>query len=271
MRKSTMTPGICSCALLMASALLFVPAVHGDAWNKKTEVTFHDEVKLPNGVTLPSNGDYVLKLLDSSADRHIVQVMNNREDRVYATILAIPSERMEPKGKTVITFYETPAGEPHYIRTWYYPGDTIGQEFTYPKTTADYLTRVSGTEAPSTPEVAAAATPPPAVEGQQATSGQEEAAAAPEPTPAPPVVAENLAPENGNAVEEQATPQPPQETEQQQQRQQPETAPAQGNDAGKTETGRLPGTASNMPLAAVLGLISLGAALGIRAWRTRII
>lgn len=270
MRKSTMTLGICSCALLMASALLFVPAAHGDAWNKKTEVTFHDEVKLPNGVTLPSNGDYVLKLLDSSADRHIVQVMNNREDRVYATILAIPSERMEPKGKTVITFYETPAGEPHYIRTWYYPGDTIGQEFTYPKTTADYLTRVSGTEAPSTPEVAAA-TPPPAVEGQQATSGQEEAAAAPEPTPAPPVVAENLAPENGNAVEEQATPQPPQETEQQQQRQQPETAPAQGNDAGKAETERLPGTASNMPLAAVLGLISLGAALGIRAWRTRII
>ncbi|MCC6391136.1 MAG: hypothetical protein IT167_11080 [Bryobacterales bacterium] len=267
-----MTLGICSGALLMASALLFVPAAHGDAWNKKTQVAFHDEVKLPNGVTLPSDGEYVLKLFDSSTNRHIVQVMNDREDRVYATILAIPSERMEPKGKTVITFYETPAGEPHYIRTWYYPGDTIGQEFTYPKATADYLTRVSGTETPSTPEVALA-TPPPAAEARQATSGQEESAPASEATPTPPVVSENQAPENGSAVEEQASPQPPADEAEQQPaeqlpaEQQPATSSSQPSESSQPQT--LPGTASNMPLAAALGLISLGAALGIRVWRTR--
>ena len=43
---------------------------------------------------------------------------------------------MEPADKTVLTFYEMPGGGPEPIRAWFYPGDTSGQEFAYPKSRA---------------------------------------------------------------------------------------------------------------------------------------
>ena len=49
------------------------------------------------------------------------------------TILAIPNYRLQPTGKTVFTFWETPPGQPKALRAWFYPGDNFGQEFAYPK------------------------------------------------------------------------------------------------------------------------------------------
>jgi len=118
---------LCLAVLLTAIA----PAVYADEWNKKTIVTFSDRVEVPGAVLEP--GKYVLKLVDSQADRHIVQVMNERENHVYNTILAIPKQRMEPADKTIISFYEIRGGGPEPIKSWFYPGDTIGQEFVYPK------------------------------------------------------------------------------------------------------------------------------------------
>src|SRR5437879_4463880 len=99
------------CALALA---IMGPATYADDWNKKTVVTFSNRVEIP-GITLEA-GKYVLKLVESPADRHIVQVMNERENHVYATILAIPNERLEPTGKTVVTFYEMPAGQAPALR-----------------------------------------------------------------------------------------------------------------------------------------------------------
>ena len=51
-------------------------------------------------------GTYVFKLVNSSNDRHIVQIFNKDQTKIYATILAIPNYRLTPKDKTVITFNE---------------------------------------------------------------------------------------------------------------------------------------------------------------------
>jgi hypothetical protein len=67
-----------------------------DTWNKKTIVTFSESVELPGQVIVPA-GKYVFKLADSMSNRHIVQVMSEAEDKVHATILAIPSEREIPR------------------------------------------------------------------------------------------------------------------------------------------------------------------------------
>ena len=75
----------------------------------------------------------MIKLVDSLSDRHIVRILNENEDAVITTVLAIPNWRLQPTGKTEFMFWETPAGNPPALRAWFYPGDNFGQEFAYPK------------------------------------------------------------------------------------------------------------------------------------------
>jgi hypothetical protein len=107
---------------------------HADSWNKKTILTVNETITIPGALLTP--GKYVFKLLDSQSDRHIVQVFNEDETFVIATIMAIPNERSRPRGKSEFSFWEMPVGTPPALRSWFYPGDNQGQEFAYPKETA---------------------------------------------------------------------------------------------------------------------------------------
>ena len=133
--------------VILGAAMLASPPAFGDAWNKKTFLTFSQPVEVP-GVILPA-GNYVFKLADSPSNRHIVQIFNAEEDLVYATILAIPHHRMEPAEETVILFEERRADQPQAIHAWFYPGELIGQQFVYPKSRALELARVTHQPVPS--------------------------------------------------------------------------------------------------------------------------
>jgi len=134
-------------ALIICLALVtlaFPPRTKADEWNKKTTVTFSAPVEIPGvGAQILPAGTYVFRLLDSQSDRHIVQVSNERGDHVYATILAIPNYRLKATDKTVMTFRERSAGDPEAIRAWFYPGNTWGQEFVYPKKRAIELAKIT--------------------------------------------------------------------------------------------------------------------------------
>ena len=237
------------CAALIGAA--FSPSAKADDWNRKTMLTFSEPVEIPGvhlagwGV-LPA-GTYVFKILDSGADRHIVQISSQDELTVYATILAIPNYRLKATDKTVITFRERPAGQPEALRAWFYPGHNFGEEFVYPKAKALELAKSTNTvvlytPAEITPEVATpiqSAEEPVVVELKQAPvmaikpTGEEvritEVVTAP---PAEALVAENQAP-----VPEQT----------------------------------LPKTASPMPLIGLLGLLALSGALALRVVRERVL
>jgi hypothetical protein len=105
------------------------PFARASDWDKKTTVNINRRIEVPGAVLEP--GTYVLKLLDSSSNRHIVEFMNERENHLYSLAFAVPAYRTLPTDKTVLTFYEAPAGQPEALRTWFYPGDSWGQEFTY--------------------------------------------------------------------------------------------------------------------------------------------
>ncbi len=223
---------ILALALCLAVLLTAItPAVYADEWNKKTIVTFSDRVEVPGAVLEP--GKYVLKLVDSQADRHIVQVMNERENKVYATILAIPNYRLEPTGKTVVTFYEMPAGQPQALRAWFYPGDNFGQEFAYPKQKATEIAQATNTKVPEAP-----------AEVEAPKAAQTETAANP-PEPQPPV-ATTPAPEPAPAPAAEQAPPPS------------ETTPTE-----------MPKTASDMPLVALIGMLSVISAIGVRTFARR--
>lgn len=124
-----------------------VSTARADESDKKTVLTFSQPVEIP-GHVLPA-GTYVFKLLNSMTDRHVVQVFNADESKLIATILAISDYRLTPTDKTVIKFAEVPAGSPEVIRAWFYPGNTIGQEFVYPRARAAALARTSKSAVPA--------------------------------------------------------------------------------------------------------------------------
>ena len=193
-----------------------------DQWDKKTILTVDQPIQVTE--TLLEPGQYVLKLADSTSDRHIVQIFNRDQTRIIDTVLAIPNYRLQPTGHSRFAFWETPAGSAKALRAWFYPGDNFGQEFRYPKRLAMLATTAPALPAPEPPAAAPAQSEPPAPQQPEPQAMQQE------PKQEEPVeIAQNAPPE---------TPAPARNEEQM-----PET---------------LPKSSSPYPLVGLSGLLSLG-------------
>lgn len=124
-----------------------VPQAKAGPWDKLTYLTVKEAIQVP-GAQLPP-GKYAVRLLDSQANRYIVQFFNDDRSKLFATVLAIPNELMEPVDDTQLRFYESRGNEPPALRAWFYPGETIGREFVYPKSEANTIAANSGRSVPS--------------------------------------------------------------------------------------------------------------------------
>ena len=146
--------GIALAALTAAIGLALTPMLHADDWNKKTIMTIGEPIQMPSCCTpdhtvLLQPGEYVMVLVDSLSDRHIVRVFDKDQQHVITTILAIPNYRLQVTGKTVYQFWEVHADQPRAMRAWFYPGDNFGQEFAYPKQTAAQIAAFVKTTVPA--------------------------------------------------------------------------------------------------------------------------
>jgi LPXTG-motif cell wall-anchored protein len=246
----TATIGFCL-ALLGAT---FSPSASGAEWDRKTVMTFSGPVEIPGvhlkGYSVLPAGTYVFKILDSQSNRHIVQIFDKDETKVYATILAIPNYRLKATDKTVITFSERPAGQPEALRAWFYPGRNWGEEFVYPKAKALEIAKTTNQVVLFTPddieqeveEPIHSATEPRVVELKKA-----------------PVMA--IKP-TGEQVElaQVVTPPPPAELTS-------SPAPVQ---MAQNRPASLPNTGSPLPLAGLFGLLALGGAAVVRFAQKRL-
>ncbi len=141
-------------AIFLLSALLIVAGtIRADEKNKKSVFTFQDPVQVP-GTVLPP-GTYVFKLASSQSDRHIVQIYNQDESQLIATILTIPNSQLEPAGSTILMYAQTPPDEPQALEAWFYPGDNTGQQFVYPRRKAAELSSANAVVVPSTDDAQA--------------------------------------------------------------------------------------------------------------------
>jgi hypothetical protein len=214
------------CVSLVALAFAF--NVEAQTWNKRTIVKISQTIEVPGvGQQFLPAGTYVFKLVDSLSDRDIVQIFNEDETHVFATILTIPNYRLKPTDETVMTFRERAAGQPEAIRAWFYPGANWGQEFVYPKTRAIELAKVTQQPVLYVPSEVA-----------------------PEMAKPAPEVALKAAPirvitPKGEDVEIAQEVEPP---------------PVQ---IASAQPPALPKTASTLPLFALIGLLSLGAGLAL--------
>jgi LPXTG-motif cell wall-anchored protein len=188
----------------------FVPgSARADQWDKKTILTVNEPIQIRD--TLLQPGQYVMKLYDSQSDRHTVEIFNRDQSHIINTILAIPTQRFRPTGHTQFTFWETPPGTPRAMRSWYYPGDTIGNEFPYPAhlqqvAMASNTTTNTTTEANTQTESQTTTTPAPQQEAETHEEQQQtEIAQNTTPTPAP-APAEQPAPTPAPAEQPQQLP-----------------------------------------------------------------
>jgi hypothetical protein len=225
---------------LLAAALsillvvgMFTPGARADEWNKLTKFTFSGPVQIPgfHGTVVLPAGTYVFRLLDIQQSRNIVLVYNSDQTKLLSTIMAIPNYRLTPTSETVVTFAERPEGTPPALKAWFYPGDTYGQEFVYPKSEAVELAKEVNEPVLSMPEQAASNLAEPTESAEAPSVKALEKA---------PVMAEEP---SGEEV-------PMGEVAQ--------TAPQE------EASNALPATASEMPLAALVGMLLLGMGLGLR-------
>lgn len=229
-------------ALLASSALAQGPA------NRKTYFTFSGPVALP-GITLPA-GTYTFRLADTLSNRHIVQVLDRDERHIYRTLLAVPAERAEAEGDPVIMFREAPANMPPPVRYWYYAGEKSGNEFVYPRDTAQ---RIANATRESVMAVDTSSTDVEAMRSAEITKIEPEdippasTTATAQPEPQAPPARDTYAGDRDRSRDTA-----------------PPTEVPRGT-SGRSET--LPRTASPLPLTGLIGLLALGGAVSARIIR----
>ena len=217
--------------LAVAAVVLFgmvaMPQARASEMDKKTFVTFHQPMEIP-GMVLPE-GDYVMKRADNNLP-DVVRFTNHAENHVFATVFVVPTYRQVPTSKTVIVTEERPANQPEAIKKWFYPGDTVGAEFIYPKSRGRLMAMNTTTfSQPTAPE------PEPRMTESEPTPVEVQPAPAPEPE-----IAQNTAPPA------------------------PAPAPSSATPAPSTTNQQLPQTASNLELIALCGFIFAGMGVGLR-------
>src|SRR5580704_17947447 len=93
--------------MLSAFALVlmfsFSTAVRADDFNQKTIFTIYQPVTIPGQVVLPA-GTYIMKRL--SAVNPVLQITNDSETKVYATLQPIPESVSEPFDSPTFMFRE---------------------------------------------------------------------------------------------------------------------------------------------------------------------
>ena len=166
----------------------------------------------------------------------------------------IPNQLLQAPRDAEVRFMETPANVPPAIKTWWYPGKSIGYEFIYPrqqalqlaKVTAEpVLTTIAETKALETAELAR-------ISGSGAPT-----AVKVEENPAPIVPTGRaqqgeVASTGGSGATGAAA-----------------QANRTGDNARTTARTRLPQTASSMPTTLLFGVLALCAGIGLAVWPRR--
>jgi len=228
----------------------------------RTIMTLSAPIELP-GMRLEA-GTYVWKLADT-ASRNVIQVFTQDEKEILGQWLFIPAERREVTGETVVTFRETSAGSTPAVQYWFYPGESVGKEFIYPKDQAVRIAQRTGATVQSEggPVAAEASSCDAAAsrEGVGVVEGSGSAAKEPRPvatggrTDEPAVSTQRSASSSASGARETAQQKPSGDA-------QPESTTAQGFTGD-----RLPQTASPLALTSLLAALSLGGVVALRRFR----
>lgn len=234
----------------VATLALLAPGVaSAQPADKRTYFTFSGAVEMP-GVALPP-GQYEFRIANPDTSRNVIQVLSRDGQKNFGLFTTHNTERTTASDDAEIRFMEAGPGTPPAIRTWWYAGERTGYEFVYPRqqarriaqrsrqsvlTTRNETTTTQGSNAADLTRVSP--------NGSESQVRENEVEANPAGTRQTGVRADN-----GSV---------------------PAPSPAPGGGTVARNRTRLPQTASDTPLIALIGVLMLGAAALVRRQRTRI-
>jgi hypothetical protein len=257
-------------ALACMTAAMVTIAVNAGAQgpaNQDTYFTFSQAVELPK-TTLPA-GTYFFQLMDSQSNRHIVKIMDKDRKELFATLMAIPYYSNDrPSDEPEVRFLETPAANgvaaSNAIKIWFYPGNTVGHEFIWPRDKAAKLAKATGQSVLTTKtdeesselmRVDAAGVEASVTANEQEASAQASASTA---------TAQQPEPAQREQVGALATPPATDTTPAPERSADVAPAPAPDRDVDAAPRTDLPATAGVLPLLALIGLGSIAGSRMIR-------
>jgi hypothetical protein len=221
----------------MFSAVNVAAALAQGPIDSRTEFTFSAPVELP-GTTVPP-GTYVFRFADATTSRSVMQVLDKASNKTYGLFLTISAQRPKPSDDAELRFLETPSGKPAAVKTWWYPGNSIGREFIYPKSQARRLAMATNTTVLTTKQETVSPEQMKTAELEYVSpSGQETAAA----ETSEQNVAANTAPSRETPVLESQS----------------------ASNATPSNRRRLPRTDSLLPMLVLMGVTSLAGGVSLR-------
>jgi hypothetical protein len=125
-----------------------------DAQQRRTKVRFNAPIEIPNpstrtGVMTLPPGEYMFALVETGTSHHVIRVSDVSGNTVHSMVMTIPDYRLNATSKTVMYLGERPAGSPPAIKSWFYPGENMGERFVYPKARAQVLAAEAKQPVPS--------------------------------------------------------------------------------------------------------------------------
>jgi hypothetical protein len=106
---------------------LAIAPLRASEWDHKTTITLNEPIKVQG--TVLEAGQYVMKLLDETAEGSVVLIFDRDEKHLITTVIGMPAYRVEPTDDSSFAFYEKSADQPVGLRTWFYPGENYGLGF----------------------------------------------------------------------------------------------------------------------------------------------
>lgn len=125
-------------ALLASMSLMLTGRARADVSYQTVKVTFSQPVQIP-GRILPA-GAYTFVMAEP-IDQKIVKILSEDGSKLIAFVQTIDRDRAVAANGVRFTVAERGAGEPAAVVDWFFPGETTGHEFIYPRQEERQLAR----------------------------------------------------------------------------------------------------------------------------------
>jgi LPXTG-motif cell wall-anchored protein len=132
MRRLFATVNILCFGVFLAAGMGRAAAADDSSW--KSQLHLSQPTEIPGKVLEP--GDYVVKVVDTTQPRKIVQFSNADDTKVIATVMAVPDYRVQPAERVEFTYFQRGSNGPQALKEWFYVGNNYGIEFVYNKPAA---------------------------------------------------------------------------------------------------------------------------------------
>ena len=243
--------------------------------NERTFFMFKTAVELPGVVLEP--GEYEFRLAETQS-RNVVQVLRKDDMKPMGQFTFATAERERPTDETMVMFKEAREGMTPAIQYWYIPNAKVGKEFIYPKDQAQKIAARTGQtvrseEGPIQAASADANPAPPAIPAAAADSPRPVAVQA-DASPVVPQPAVEASASTDRSIVDTPAVAPVVTTARAEVAPSPEPRPVGTSGIAEAQEPRqvarneqLPQTAGPVPLSALIGLMSLAGAAGVRALR----